>query len=106
MPRAPQLPGRSRRNYDVLHGRDARGRWHCGVLEQSWRIGGASGPEVAALEAFRADPLLRAVRAHSTERYGAHAAPPPGAIVHFHGVDPVAGPLVKYTMVEPHELAH
>jgi len=76
------------------------------VLEQSWRIGGASGPEVAALEAFRADPLLRAVRAHSTERYGAHTAPPPGAIVHFHGVDPVAGPLVKYTMVEPHELAH
>ena len=103
-----EFPGlfASRRNYDVLHGRDARGRWHCGVLEQSWRIGGASGPEVAALEAFRADPLLRAVRAHSTERYGAHAAPPPGAIVHFHGVDPVAGPLVKYTMVEPHELAH
>jgi hypothetical protein len=94
----------SRRNYDVLHGRDARGRWHCGVLEQSWRIGGASGPEVAALEAFRADPRLRAVRARSTERYGAQATPPRGAIVHFHGVDPVAGPLVKYTMVEPIEV--
>jgi hypothetical protein len=101
-----EFPGlfASRRNYDVLHGRDARGRWHCGVLEQSWRIGGASGPEVAALEAFRADSRLRAVRARSTELYGEQATPPRGAIVHFHGVDPVAGPLVKYTMVEPKEV--
>jgi Protein of unknown function (DUF3182) len=95
----------SRRNYDVLRGRDARGRWHCGVLEQSWRIGGASGPEVAALEAFRADPGLRAVHARSTEAYGAAAKPPPGAIVHFHGVDSRAGPLAKYTFVEPYENA-
>lgn len=96
----------SRRNYDVLRGRDARGRPHCGVLEQSWRIGGASGPEVAALEAFRADPRLRAVRAHSTEAYGPEAEPPPGAVVHFHGVDPATGPLVKYTVVEAHGIAH
>lgn len=75
----------SRRNYDVLRGRDRDGNWHCGVLEQSWRIGGASGPEVAALGAFRADPGL-----------------PPGAIVHFHGDDSVAGPIAKYTLVEPH----
>ena len=92
----------SRRNYDVLRGRDARGRWHCGVLEQSWRIGGASGPEVAALTAFRADDKLRAVHARSTEAYGEAAKPPPGAIVHFHGVDSRAGPLAKYTVVEPH----
>jgi hypothetical protein len=95
----------SRRNYDVLRGRDARGRWHCGVLEQSWRIGGASGPEVAALEAFRADPRLRAVHARSTESYGADAKPPAGAIVHFHGVDSRAGALTKYTLVEPYEAA-
>jgi len=103
-----EFPGlfASRRNYDVLRGRDARGRWHCGVLEQSWRIGGASGPEVAALEAFRADARLRAVRARSTELYGAHATPPRGSIVHFHGVDPAAGPILKYTIVEPHETAH
>ena len=74
------------------------------MLEQSWRIGGASGPEVAALEAFRADSRLSAVRARSTELYGEQATPPRGAIVHFHGVDPVAGPLVKYTMVEPKEV--
>jgi hypothetical protein len=95
----------SRRNYDVLRGRDSRGRWHCGVLEQSWRIGGASGPEVAALAAFRADPRLRAVHARSTEAYGAGAQPPPGAIVHFQGVDRSAGPMTKYTLVEPHETA-
>jgi hypothetical protein len=100
----------SRRNYDVLSGRDARGRRHSGVLEQSWRIGGASGPEVAALEAFRADPGLRAVRACSTEAYGADAAVPAvvprGARVQFQGVDPQAGPLVKFTIVEPHGTAH
>jgi hypothetical protein len=95
----------SRRNYDVLRGRDRDGKWHCGVLEQSWRIGGASGPEVAALGAFRADARLRAVHARSTEAYGEHPAPPPGAIVHFHGVDSAAGPLAKYTIVEPHARA-
>jgi hypothetical protein len=109
---AGEFPGlfASRRNYDVLSGRDARGRRHSGVLEQSWRIGGASGPEVAALEAFRADPGLRAVRACSTEAYGADAMVPAvvprGARVHFQGVDPQAGPLVKYTIVEPHGTAH
>jgi hypothetical protein len=95
----------SRRNYDVLRGRDARPKWHCGVLEQSWRIGGASGPEVAALAAFRAEPRLRAVHARSTETYDAHAAPPPHAIVHFRGVDRAAGPITKYTVVEPYERA-
>lgn len=109
---AAQFPGlyASRRNYDVLSGRDARGRRHSGVLEQSWRIGGASGPEVAALEAFRADPGLRAVRACSTEAYGADALVPAvvprGARIHFQGVDPQAGPLVKFTIVEPHGIAH
>ena len=77
---------------DVLSGRDAR------------------GPEVAALEAFRADAGLRAVRACSTEAYGAGAAVPAvvprGARVQFRGVDPQAGPLVKYTVVEPHGTAH
>lgn len=95
----------SRRNYDVLRGRDVHGARHCGVLEQSWRIGGASGPEVAALEAFRADPRLRAVRARSTEAYGAGVTPPPGAIVHFRGDDSRAGPITKYTVVEPYERA-
>src|SRR5215210_628554 len=48
----------SRRNYDVAQGLDARRQPRSGVLEQSWRIGGASGAEIAALEAFRADCAL------------------------------------------------
>jgi hypothetical protein len=94
----------SRRNYDVLRGRDGWGRWRSGVLEQSWRLGGASGPEVAALAAFDADPALRVVRARSVERYGSSIAPP-DAIVHFRGVDSRVGTLTKYTLVEPYEPA-
>jgi uncharacterized protein DUF3182 len=104
---AAEFPGMfaSRRNYDVLRGRDAQARWHCGVLEQSWRIGGASGPEVAALEAFSADPRLRAVHARSTEAYDVDANVPAGAIVHFRGVDGRTGPITKYTTIAPYERA-
>src|SRR5207244_3884041 len=77
----------SRRNYDVARGLDAEGRWCCGVLEPSWRLGGASGPEVAALEAFRAGPALTVVRAWCVGVYGPCGEPPPQAVVHFRGVD-------------------
>ena len=93
----------SRRNYDVARGLDAEGRWRSGVLEQSWRIGGASGAEVAALEAFRAEPALRAVRAATVELYGQDVPPPPAhATVYFRGVDKKDGPMTKYVMVESH----
>lgn len=92
----------SRRNYDVLRGCDRAGQVRSGVLEQSWRLGGASGPEIAALAAFRADPALQAVRASAVERFGATTAPT-GAIVHFAGIDSDLGPLVKYTTLEPYE---
>ena len=90
----------------MLRGRDASGRWLSGVLEQSWRIGGASGPEVAALAAFRGDARLRVVHARSTESYDADAKAPDGATVQFRGVDSRAGPITKYTVVEPYERAH
>jgi hypothetical protein len=101
---AQEFPGllASRRNYDVARGRDAAGRWRSGVLEQSWRIGGASGPEVVALAAFRADPAPHAVRAWCVEAYGTSEVLPPRAIVHFRGVDDRAGPLTKYTVLEPY----
>ncbi len=92
----------SRRNYDVARGLDAYGRPRSGVLEQSWRVGGASGAEVAALEAFRADPGLRVVGASTVEAYGEGAAVPPGAVVHFQGVDDRAGPITKYATVGAH----
>jgi Protein of unknown function (DUF3182) len=91
----------SRRNYDVAQGLGFGGKARCGVLEQSWRIGGASGAEIAALEAFRADPTLRTVRASTVETYGV-GEPPPGATVYFHGVDDRVGPILKYTLVESH----
>ncbi len=90
----------SRRNYDVLRGLDDEGGWRSGVLEQSWRVGGASGAEVAALEAFRADPALRTVRSSTVEVYGEGVPPPPHAIVYFRGVDDQVGPITKYAMVE------
>jgi hypothetical protein len=89
----------SRRNYDVLCGRDRAGRVRSGVLEQSWRLGGASGPEIAALAAFRADPALRVVHAAAVERFGTTRTPD-GAIVQFSGVDSRLGALVKYTVID------
>ncbi|MDQ3881266.1 MAG: DUF3182 family protein [Chloroflexota bacterium] len=89
----------SRRNYDVGQGVDASGRRLSGVIDQSWRIGGASGPEIAAIEAFRLDPTLELVEASSVERYGEGAVTPPGATVHFDGVDPECGPITLYTVI-------
>jgi len=92
----------SRRNYDVAEGCDATGKRRTGVLEQSWRVGGATGAEVEALLAFRADPALRAVHAATIERYGDDVNPPNGATVYFAGTDERAGPLVKFTSIEPY----
>ena len=92
----------SRCNYDVAQGRDAAGRHRSGVLEQSWRPGGASGAEIGALEAFRANPLLRTVRAISREVYGAAPVLPVDAAVYFSGIDAHVGPLTKYAWTEPH----
>lgn len=86
----------SRRNYDVAQGLDAGGRRRSGVLEQSWRLGGASGAEIAALEALRADPSLPRVRAITREVYGKAPVVPRDAAVYFSGRDPIVGPLVKY----------
>lgn len=92
----------SRCNYDVAQGFDEQGRWQSGVLEQSWRIGGASGAEVEALCAFRADPSLRAVRASTCELYGTDTAVPADAMVYFRGVDESVGPITKYSRLEPY----
>lgn len=89
----------SRCNYDVLQGYDRDEHWQSGVLEQSWRLGGATPAELAALEAFACDPALDGVRASSHEVHGEHE-PPPGAIVHYRDVDPRWGLITKYSTVE------
>jgi hypothetical protein len=89
----------SRRNYDVAQGRDVQGNWRSGVLEQSWRIGGATGAELAALEAFRDDPSLTAVRAACVEVYGDRDIASADARIYFQGADPSVGPMTKYTTI-------
>jgi hypothetical protein len=88
----------SRRNYDVVVGRDRRGQETCGVLEQSWRIGGASPAELLAMRAFAADPALQRVRASCHEVHG-EFTPPAGATINFRGEDPNLGPMCKYATV-------
>lgn len=92
----------SRINYDVAQGMGAGGIWRSGVLEQSWRLGGASGAELAALEHFRADPACWRVQASTHEEYGEVVLAPPGAIVHYQGIDSRVGPLTKYALLTPH----
>jgi uncharacterized protein DUF3182 len=98
-----QYPGliASRRNYDVAVGYDGVERCS-GVLEQSWRIGGATPAEILALEVFMADAASQVVHASSVEVYGA-CEPPAGAVPYFHGVDPKLGPLTKYAVLGRHE---
>ena len=88
----------SRRNYDVGQGTDARGRWRSGVFEASWRLGGASPAELAAMHLFAESPSIDVVHASTVETYGRDAEPPPGAIVHFQGEDECDGPMVRYTV--------
>lgn len=95
----------SRRNYDVALGVDPSGVPRTGVLEQSWRVGGATPAEILALEAMHRDPLLRRVNA-STHEVHELIDPPLGAQVYFHGEDPHVGPMTKYAMLDAQDDAH
>ena len=77
----------SRRNYDIAR---AATRADAGAAACSSSRGASAAraaAEVAALEAFRADPALRRARVLDVEVYGAGASRRRRAIVHFHGVD-------------------
>ena len=86
----------SRRNYDVISGTSASGQRCSGVLEQSWRIGGATPAEITAIEAFAADSALQTVGASSVEAYGTCPPRPANAIVYYEGIDEQVGPITKY----------
>lgn len=86
----------SRRNYDVARGKDPQGKTRIGVLEQSWRAGGASAAEVCALEAFGTAPDLKALRAFTCERYGAEHPQPQSAQLIYRGEDTDIGFITKY----------
>jgi len=92
----------SRRNYDIAEGLDAAGTPRMGLLEQSWRLGGATPAEIAALEAFRDNPDLPSVHASCIELYGDDVIVPPGATTYFSGVDERVGRLTKYALTGDH----
>ncbi|MBM7061921.1 DUF3182 family protein [Pseudomonas sp. UL073] len=92
----------SRLNYDIAQGSNAKGDFRSGVLEQSWRIGGASGAEVLALQAFAADPALQSLRASTTETYG-DSQPPEGATILFRGQDEEVGFITKSARIEAYD---
>jgi hypothetical protein len=90
----------SRKNYDVVTGTDVLGRCKTAVLEQSWRAGGATNAEILALEAFKNEPALIAVRAASYEIFGQADIDDKSVFICFHGEDPVEGPMTKYARLE------
>jgi hypothetical protein len=74
----------SRLNYDVIAGNDRNGRRCIGVLEQSWRFGGASMAEILAMEYLQAFPDAESVVAETVETYE-QGAIPEEAVIHWHG---------------------
>ena len=92
----------SRRNYDIAQGQDSEGRPRSGVLEQSWRMGGASSAEVAALQSFVNDPSMRAIRVSSVETYTDQALPV-DAIEVYRGPAENSEFLLKYVTVKPYD---
>lgn len=91
----------SRRNCDVALGTAPSGQRCMGVLEQSWRIGGASSAEIYAMQAFATDPVLERVCASSWEFYGETPPISEGGQVLYRGEDPEAGFITKGVTVKP-----
>jgi hypothetical protein len=91
----------SRLNYDVARGRGPLGQWRSGVLEQSWRVGGATGAELAALELFHRHPERERVHVRCVEVHGEPGALPKDAVVYYQGEVPNVGLLTKYTEIDP-----
>ena len=89
----------SRRNYDVGLGLDVNGQLESGVFESSWRVGGATGAEVAALAEFMRDSSVKVVEASHVEEFGRDSEPPPEAITSIRLDDPQDGPMIRYTIV-------
>jgi len=92
----------SRRNYDIARGLDDKGHLRSGVLEQSWRMGGASSAEILALQAFADDPQLARVRASSHEVFGEPDLPE-DATLFYQGQDSELGQLSKYARIRDYD---
>lgn len=95
----------SRRNYDTIVGRAFNGETMSGVLEQSWRIGGASGPEILAALALRSNPSAMMATASSYHEFRdqCNGPLPDDAYVFFDGMDRIEGRVRIYTRL--HEVS-
>lgn len=92
----------SRRNYDIARGLDRHQHVRSGVLEQSWRLGGASSAEILALQAFADDPTLQQVYASSHEVFGTVKLPA-DATLFYQGNDSELGQFSKYARIRHHD---
>ncbi|MNM22489.1 hypothetical protein D3C81_328670 [compost metagenome] len=92
----------SRRNYDIARGVDPKGHQRSGVLEQSWRLGGASSAELLALQAFASDPALQSVHASTHEVFGTPDLPT-DATLFYQGNDSELGQLSKFARIREHD---
>jgi len=92
----------SRRNYDIAQGMASDGKRRSGVLEQSWRMGGASSAELAALQSFVNDPQMRAIRVSSVETYIDQPLPA-DAIEVYRGPAENSECLLKYVTVKSYD---
>ncbi|MNG37774.1 hypothetical protein D3C84_1252280 [compost metagenome] len=72
------------------------------MLEQSWRIGGASSAEILALQAFAADPALTRLRASTHEVFGTPDLPA-DATIFYKGVDSELGRVCKYARLRDYD---
>lgn len=90
----------SRRNYDVLVGPITENGVRCGVLEQSWRVGGASPAEVLAMEKLAQDETVTAVQAVLRENYDQTPTLREDDFVVYVGDDDFGRPLHKYARIE------
>lgn len=90
----------SRKNYDVLVGPITETGFRCGVLEQSWRIGGASPAEVLAMEKFAQNRNISAVQAVIREDHGHPRKINADDFVVYSGNDDLGLPLQKIARVE------
>ncbi|WP_449431903.1 DUF3182 family protein [Pseudomonas putida] len=92
----------SRRNYDIARGCNPKGHWRSGVLEQSWRLGGASSAELLALQAFADDPALQRVRASTHEVFGTPELPT-DATLFYQGNDSELGQFSKFARIREYD---
>jgi len=89
----------SRRNYDVGLGLNIKGQPRSGLFESSWRVGGATGAEVMALNEFMRDQSVQVVEVSHVEEFGRNRRPPSGAATCIQLDDPQDGPIIRYTVV-------